>query len=85
MFKILLILVCLFEIFLGATASVAINAMNRAVSSLNDTIKDQNKEFNKIVNLEKFISIGNRKANFMTKQRNELLLNSLYIESEIKK
>ncbi|SQC36433.1 Uncharacterised protein [Helicobacter fennelliae] len=65
----------------GAAASAAINTMNVSTLTLYATTQQQNNRIEKYLDLEKIVLLENKKAIFLAKQRNELLLNSLHIES----
>lgn len=65
----------------GVAASAAINTMNVSTLTLYATTQQQNNRIEKYLDLEKIVLLENKKAIFLAKQRNELLLNSLHIES----
>lgn len=78
-----MILCCLFLVNFAysASASSAINAMTTSIATLENTIKKQNSTLAKIINLEKKVLLEDKKSIFLTKQRNELIMNSAYIEA----
>lgn len=65
----------------GAAASAAIGLMNTAVLGVKGKASSQNDNLEKILNLDKKNLLELKKGVFMTKQRNELILNSWHIEA----
>lgn len=80
-FKILLCCFFLTSFSYGAVASTAVNAMNTTILTFYPTTQQQNNKIEKCLNLEKRVLLEDKKAIFLAKQRNELLLNSLHIEA----
>lgn len=81
LFKVILCCLLLLNFAYCAGASVAINAMNASIAILENVVKEQNKTLKRIVNLEKKVLLEDKKSIFLTKQRNELIVNSLHIEA----
>lgn len=81
LFKVILCCLLLLNFAYCAGASVAINTMNASIVILENVIKEQNNTLKGIVNLEKKVLLEDKKGIFLTKQRNELIVNSLHIKA----
>lgn len=55
--------------------------MTTSMATFENTIKKQNSTLTKIINLEKKVLLEDKKSIFLTKQRNELIMNVEHIEA----
>ena len=70
-----------FGVMQSADIANSIESMKKQLSTLKDNIEKQNKKIYQKINLSKVTLLESKRNVFFVRQKNELLMNSAYIEA----